>query len=108
MCIRDSSKEYDSEYGKKNESVYADFVYVSVSCEQINGNYFVHIYEEVDSHSKKDTPPSDSGAFNSESCHHNFEWVTVQEATAIADAVLAYECINCGREMCIRDRHRTS
>lgn len=94
---RVSSKENDSEYGKMNEAVYADFIYESVRCEQINGDYFVHIYEGEDTHPKKDTPPSDSGGSGSESCHHNFEWVTVQEATAIADAVLAYECTNCGR-----------
>lgn len=94
---RVSSKENDSEYGKMNEAVYADFIYESVRCEQINGDYFVHIYEGEDTHPKKDTPPSDSGGSGSESCHHNFEWVTIQEATAIADAVLAYECTNCGR-----------
>ena len=41
---RVSSKENDSEYGKMNEAVYADFIYESVRCEQINGDYFVHIY----------------------------------------------------------------
>ena len=50
---RVSSKENDSEYGKMNEAVYADFIYESVRCEQINGDYFVHIYEGEDTHPKK-------------------------------------------------------